>query len=113
MAILAFPGIQPDVMMIAAGRNKRRARGQALHQLEPQHAAIKSQRAIEIGHLEMNMPDAGARDDGCEGFGHALSPIVFLTSPASGARELSHASSESCPSGKSNSKVFSVIETIV
>src|SRR5206468_2922035 len=77
MAILAFPGIETDVVVIAAGRNERRTRGQALHQLEPQHTAIKSERAIEIGHLEMNMPDAGSRDDGCRGFGHGWSPFVF------------------------------------
>src|SRR5258707_14275006 len=40
MAILAFPGVQADVMVIAARRNERRARGQALHQLESQHTAI-------------------------------------------------------------------------
>src|SRR5258707_14143218 len=74
MALLAFPGVETDVMVIAARRNERRARGQALHQLESQHTAIKSQRAIEIGHLEMNMPDPGSRGDGCGGFGHGVSP---------------------------------------
>src|SRR5258708_19929967 len=49
-----------------------------LHQLKPQHAAVKPERAIEIGDLEMDMPDAGAGDDGREVFGHALSPLVFL-----------------------------------
>src|SRR5258707_11940912 len=81
MAILAFPGVQADVMVIAARRNERRARGQALHQLESQHTAIKSQRAIEIGHLEMNMPDAGSRDDGCGGFGHEAPPSAWSLGP--------------------------------
>jgi hypothetical protein len=35
-----------------------------LHDFEAQHAAIESQRAIEISDLEMNMPDARSRDDG-------------------------------------------------
>jgi hypothetical protein len=75
MAAFAFPGVQTDVVVIAAGRNERRARTQALRHLKPQHAAIKSQRAIEIGHLEMNMPDARSRDDGCGAFGHGLSVL--------------------------------------
>jgi hypothetical protein len=45
-----------------------------LRQLEAQHAAIKPKRAIEIGDLEMNMPDARARDDGRGIFGHGVSP---------------------------------------
>ena len=108
MAAFAFPGVQPDVVVIAAGRNERRAGAQSLHDLEAEHAAIKSQRAIEIGHLEMNMPDAGSRDDRRWGFGH----MMFLFS-VGGPAGKSHASSETSPSGRSNSKVFSVIETMV
>ncbi len=52
------------MVMIAAGRNERRA-GPLLHQLEAEHAAIKSQRAFEVGDLEMDMADARSRDDGC------------------------------------------------
>jgi hypothetical protein len=64
MAAFAFPGVQPDVVVIVAGRNECRAGAQSLRHLKPQHTAIKSQRAIEIGHLEMNMPDPCSRDDG-------------------------------------------------
>ena len=63
LAALAFPGVEADVMMLATGRNERRAGTQALHQLKSEHAAIKSERTIEIGHLEMNMPDPRSRDD--------------------------------------------------
>src|SRR3979411_342142 len=71
-------------MVIAAGRNECRAGIHALHQLKPEHAAIKRQRAIEIGHLEMDMTDPCACDDGCGGFGHGCL--------------LGHAASElSCP----------------
>jgi hypothetical protein len=72
MAAFAFPGVQADVVVIAAGRNERRAGTQPLHQLKSQHAAIKSQRAIEIGDLEMNMADASSCDDGRWVFGHGL-----------------------------------------
>src|SRR5258708_28069077 len=57
-----------------------------MHQLKPQHAAVKPERAIEIGDLEMDMPDAGAGDDGREVFGHALSPFVFLNLAALAGR---------------------------
>ncbi len=59
----ALPGIEPDVMMIAAGGDEGRLLRQALRQLETQHAAIEAERAIEIGHFEMDMADADAGID--------------------------------------------------
>src|SRR5436309_13522534 len=113
MAAFAFPGVEPDVVVIAAGRNERRARTEALHELEAKHAAIKSERAVEIGDLEMNMPDSRAGNDGWI-VGHALSPFFFGQPPRTAEGGSSpHASSDTCPSGKPNSKVFSVIDTIV
>jgi hypothetical protein len=73
MTALASPGVQADVVVIPAGGNERRLWTHALHQLKAKHAAIKSKRALEIGHLEVNMPDPRARDDGCGIFRHALS----------------------------------------
>ena len=60
MAAFAFPGVEPDVMVIAAGRNERRAGAHPLHHLKTEHAAIEAERAFEIGDLEMDMPDPGA-----------------------------------------------------
>jgi hypothetical protein len=77
MAALAFPGVQTEVMVIAARRNERRAGAQALGHLKAQYTAIKRKRTIEIGHLEMNMPDPHACNDGWI-FGHGLSPFVVL-----------------------------------
>src|ERR1700709_2786256 len=57
MAALALPGVQPDVVVITARRNECRLVAVTLHDLEAEHAAIKSQRAVEIGDFEMNMPD--------------------------------------------------------
>ena len=62
-AAAAFPGIEADVMVIAAGGNKCRLRPLALHQLEAEHAAIKVKRVIDIGDLEMDMADANAGVD--------------------------------------------------
>jgi len=64
MAAFAFPGVKADMVVIAAGRNERSAGSHALHQLEAEHTAIEAERAIEVGDLEMNMPDASSRNDG-------------------------------------------------
>src|SRR5665213_288508 len=116
-AAFALPGVQADVVMIAAGRNEGRLQTPALHQFEAEHAAIKSERALEVGDLEMNMPDAGAGDDGRGAFGHE-SLRVFLPLPVkntvkNGERIGNHTSSDTSAAGSSNSNVFSVIETIV
>jgi len=50
----AFPGVQPDVMMITARRNERRAGTEPLLQFKAQHAAIKFQRAFEVGDFQMH-----------------------------------------------------------
>jgi hypothetical protein len=62
-AALALPGVEADVVVIAAGRDERRAVAHPLHQLEAEHVAIEAERAVEIGDLEMDMPDTGAGDD--------------------------------------------------
>src|SRR5438445_5000542 len=64
MAAFTLPGVEPDVVVIAAGRNERCARAEPLHQLEAEHAAIKPERTIEVGDLQMNMPDPCAGNDG-------------------------------------------------
>src|SRR5216683_7056987 len=56
MAAFAFPGVEADVMVIAAGRDERRLCAHPLLQLEAKHIAIKSERAVEIGDLKMDVP---------------------------------------------------------
>jgi hypothetical protein len=43
--------------MIAAGGEKRRLAAIALCKLEAEDVAIESKRAIEVGDLEMHVPD--------------------------------------------------------
>src|SRR5579871_291482 len=62
-AAAALPGIEPDMMMIAARGNERRLRTDALHQVETEHAAIKGERAIDVGDLEMDVTDAHSAVD--------------------------------------------------
>ncbi len=62
-------------MVIAAGRNERRTGAHPLHHLEAEHAAIEAERTIEIGDLEMDMPDARTGNDGWI-FGHDFSCVA-------------------------------------
>jgi hypothetical protein len=52
------------MVVIAAGRDESGTGAHALHQLKSEHTAIKTKRTIEVGDLEVNMPDARSRDDG-------------------------------------------------
>src|SRR5438128_11960324 len=109
MAALALPGIETDVVMIAAGRNKCRARAHTLRQLEAEHAAIEAERAVEVGDLQVHMPDPRASDDWWI-LRHGGSPVgSFLSRKKRGARVHSaakrmvsgnapHVSSDTCPS---------------
>ena len=56
----AFPGIQPEVMMIPPGRKKSRLLSHALGHLKSQHIAPERQGPLQIGHLEMHMADPHA-----------------------------------------------------
>ena len=84
MAAFALPGVEADMVVIAAGRNERRTGTHPLHHLEAEHAAVEPERAIEIGDLEMDMPDPRAGNDGwvCA----CLSPFDCFLAPARKAR---------------------------
>ena len=65
---LAFPCIQPDVMVVAARRNKRRVASIALGQFKAQHTAIEPKSAFEVSRLEMDVADSDFRIYGWHGF---------------------------------------------
>src|SRR4029078_12390475 len=73
---LALPGVEADMVVIAAGRNERGARTHALHHLKAEHAAVEPERAIEGGDLEMDMSDPRTGDDGW--VWHVVSPVAFI-----------------------------------
>src|ERR1700688_3290601 len=52
-----LPGIERDVVMIAAGRDEGGAVAAPLRELEAEHAAIEFQRPLEIGDLQMHITD--------------------------------------------------------
>src|SRR6266566_2485360 len=65
-----LPGVERDVMMIAAGRDEGGA-GSPLGELEAQHAAIEFQRPLEIGDFEMHVADPDPAIDRPRGQGFA------------------------------------------
>ena len=65
-----FPGVEPDVMMVAAGLQEGCLGAETLGQLKPQHATVKIKRALQVGNLQVNMTDAHRRIDGWILVGH-------------------------------------------
>ena len=50
-------------MVVAPRRDERSFAAIALDQLEAENAAIKAERPLDIGDLEVDMPDAGLGGD--------------------------------------------------
>ena len=58
-ATFAFPGVDAEMVVVAAGREEGGLRAITGGQLEAEHAAIEGKRALDVGHLEVDMADAG------------------------------------------------------
>jgi hypothetical protein len=56
----ALPGVDADVMMIAASRKKRGRVADALRYFEAEDIVIEGQRAVEVRYAQMYMSDARA-----------------------------------------------------
>src|SRR5690349_22339952 len=56
----ALPGIQADVVMIATGRYESCVVTQPLNPIEPEHACVKRQRAVDVRDFQVDVADAGA-----------------------------------------------------
>src|ERR1051326_1070859 len=61
-AAFALPGVERDVVVIAAGRDEGGAFAPRGH-LEAEHAAIERERSLDVGDLEMNVSYADAGVD--------------------------------------------------
>src|SRR5580704_11246787 len=55
-----FPGVQADVMVIAAGGEERGGVAHALHNLQAEHAGVELDGALEVADLEVDVADADA-----------------------------------------------------
>src|SRR6202051_4061951 len=62
-AAAALPGVEPDMVVVAAGRDEGGA-GPAGGQRETQHAAIEIERPLQIGDLEVDVADLDPVVDG-------------------------------------------------
>jgi hypothetical protein len=61
LAIRALPCVESNVVMIAARGEKGAAAAIPLRQLKAEHIPVKSNRALQIRDLEMDMSDACPR----------------------------------------------------
>lgn len=57
-AAAAFPGVESDVVVVAAGGNERGLRAEALGDFEPEHTAVEGKGSVEVGDLEVDVTDA-------------------------------------------------------
>ena len=80
----AVPGIQTDVMMITAGGNKSRLITIFHHQLKTQQAAIKIERALQVGNFEMHMTNACLRGNGI------IHTCKYITLPEQACKKKPH-----------------------
>ena len=55
-----LPGVEPDVVVVAAGADERSLLAVARLELEPEHTAPESERALEVGHLQVDVADVDA-----------------------------------------------------
>jgi hypothetical protein len=55
-----FPGVQPDVVVIATGGDERCFLAHTRLKLEPEDATVKIERAVEVGDLEVDVADDDA-----------------------------------------------------
>lgn len=60
LAVAAQPGVQADVVVVAARAQKRGLVAEALLQLEAEHVSPEPERALGFGHLEVGVADIGA-----------------------------------------------------
>src|ERR687889_2853660 len=57
--VLAHPGVQADVVVVPTGGEEHRVLPVPLGDLEPQNVPVEPQSALDVGYLEVHVPDAG------------------------------------------------------
>src|SRR2546428_13492405 len=70
-------GVEPDGVVVAAGGQEPRLPAVPSRHLEAQDVAIERERAVEVRHREVDVPDSRARVDGCHesALDHRLSAV--------------------------------------
>jgi hypothetical protein len=64
-AAAALPGVDADVVMVAAGGEEGGCVADALRDFEAEDVVIEGERAVQVGDLEVNVTYAGFGVDGC------------------------------------------------
>lgn len=67
VAAEAFPRVETDVVVIAAGGDEGGLGAVALGEFETEHAAVEIECALQVGDLQMDVADAGTGGDGRRG----------------------------------------------
>src|SRR3954447_20715182 len=62
-AALRLPRVQPEVVVVAARGDEGRLLAVAMLELEAEHAAVEVERAVDVGDLQVHVPDVHARID--------------------------------------------------
>ena len=57
MAACALPRVEPDVVMVAAGRDKCSGRAESRYELKAKDSAVKRKCAVKVGDLEVDVAD--------------------------------------------------------
>jgi len=64
LALRDPPGVEPDVVMVAARREEHGVPPVATRHLEAEDVAVEGERPVEIGHGEMDVADASVGVNG-------------------------------------------------
>ena len=84
-----FPGVEADVVVVAAGGEEGCGVADALGDLEAEDAVVEGEGAVEVGDAEVDVADAGLRMNNAGGHGVGR-PLVGGGSSAEASRATFH-----------------------
>ena len=64
MSPFTLPGVEPDMVVIAAGGQEHRVLSISLRDFEAENPLIKSQRTVQVRHFKVDVSDSGTGSDG-------------------------------------------------
>ena len=77
-AAARLPGVQADVVVVAAGRDEGGLVAEPAGELEAEHAVVERQRAVEVGDLEVDVADVRAAGRASGGSSFRDSGVVAM-----------------------------------
>src|SRR5207247_6034126 len=70
------PRVEPDVVMIAAGREKHSGSPVSAGHLEPEHVPVEGKGAVQVGDGQMDVTDVGAGVDSHQSLNVSVFPTL-------------------------------------